>query len=387
MSGYVRDDFMSTSKPKRSKKVRIGVCGGGFGCQFQWHLDPDCQVAAVADSRPDRLQRLQETYRCDTAYRSFDELVADKSIEAVAVFTGAPDHVAHAVQAMKNGKHVVSAVPAAQSVDQCGQLLEAVRETGMTYMLAETSYYRSPAITARDFVRKGEFGNIFYTEAEYLHPGIENLWADKDGKRTWRYGRPPMFQGSHCTAYVVCVTGERLVSVSCIGIKGSDPAYSDNIYDNPFCNEFALFRTDRGNAFRVARTWEGAHMHAERAQWFGDKMSFFMESANGLPSVIVRQAGERGADDAGFATSKPVKEEFVQPEWWQTEALPESMRANTGHGGSHTLLTHEFVDSLMRERKPAMDVEVALAMASAACVAHDSAFKDGAQLEIPEFAL
>lgn len=387
MSSLVREDFMSTEKPKRGKKVLVGVCGGGFGCQFQWHLDPDCEVGAVADSDEDRLRRLQETYQCDTAYRSIDELVADKRLEAVAVFTGAPDHVRHATLAMKNGKHVVSAVPAAQSVDECSQLLDAVKETGMTYMLAETSYYRSPAVSARELVRGGEFGNIFYTEAEYLHPGIESLWFDKKGKRTWRYGRPPMYQGSHCTAYLICVTGERLSSVSCIGIRGSGAAYTENMYDNPFCNEFALFRTENGNAFRVARTWQGAHMHAERAQWFGEKMSFFMESANGLPSVVVRQAGESGTDDAGFALSKPVKEEFVQPEWWQCDALPEPMRINTGHGGSHVLLTHEFVDALMRDRTPAIDVEVATAMASAACVAHESALKDGRQLTIPEFSL
>ncbi|HYM13648.1 MAG TPA: hypothetical protein VEU62_23110, partial [Bryobacterales bacterium] len=48
--------------------VRIGIVGGNFGSSFQWHLHPECQVAAVCDIRPDRLQRLSEVYRCPNTY-------------------------------------------------------------------------------------------------------------------------------------------------------------------------------------------------------------------------------------------------------------------------------------------------------------------------------
>jgi hypothetical protein len=38
------------------KQVRIGVVGGNFGAQFQWHLHPNSKVTAVCDLRDDRLQ-------------------------------------------------------------------------------------------------------------------------------------------------------------------------------------------------------------------------------------------------------------------------------------------------------------------------------------------
>ena len=51
--------------PRRTPgKVRIGVVGGGFGAQFQWHLDPECEVCAVCDLRDAPLDRLSRTYRC-----------------------------------------------------------------------------------------------------------------------------------------------------------------------------------------------------------------------------------------------------------------------------------------------------------------------------------
>ena len=31
------------------KRLKIGVVGGGFGSSFQWHLHPNCNVAAVCD--------------------------------------------------------------------------------------------------------------------------------------------------------------------------------------------------------------------------------------------------------------------------------------------------------------------------------------------------
>jgi len=34
-----------------SKKIRMGVVGGGFGAAFHWHQDPNSVVEAVSDLR------------------------------------------------------------------------------------------------------------------------------------------------------------------------------------------------------------------------------------------------------------------------------------------------------------------------------------------------
>ena len=110
-----------------------------------------------------------------------------------------------------------------------------------------------------------------------------------------------------------------------------------------------------------------------------------MKGADGRPPVLVEQQGKKGADDAGFSVDEVSSREFKQQEWWRSEALPEPMRVKTGHDGSHPLLTHEFVDALMRNRRPAIDIELALAMTAPAIVAHESAVQNGRQLEIPEY--
>lgn len=362
------------ASPASEKKIRIGVVGGGFGCSFYWHEHPSCTVAAVSDLRADRRDRLVKTYHCDTVYESLERLVLDKTLDAVAVFTGAPDHVRHCVAVMNTDKHVISAVPAAMSLDECQTLIETKERTGKTYMMAETSYYRQEAITARQWFNDGKFGNIFYIETEYhhdhTHDGPRLLFYK--GQRTWRYGFPPMHYPTHSLAFITGITGERLRDVMCIGHKPKDsPIYDDNVYNNPFCNSTALYKTNKGNAVRHSEFRHVAAGTCERAQWYGDEMSFFMPTPNGAPATICHRG------------NRP--EPYDQPMHWKTDMLPEPLRHSSGHGGSHTFLTHEFVSALVENRKPSVDVYEAVAYTAPGIVAHQSALKGGEQLPIPDF--
>jgi predicted dehydrogenase len=343
-------------------------------------------VQAVSDLQPERREALKNTYQCDKAYDSLEELIKDKNIDAVAVFTGGPDHVRHSVACLKAGKHVICAVPAAMTLEDCYLLKETVEQTGLTYMMAETSYYHQAMISARQWYKEGKFGEIYYTEAEYLHAGMEHvLWYDKDGKPTWRHGLPPMLYPTHCTAFLVGLTGERLTEVTCLGWGDNDPINFPNAYNNPFWNETAFFKTNKGHPFRVSVNWRGAFGGCERAQWYGTKMSFFEPHPNGIGPVIRRVSGAMEKDSGGFERAAAEFEKYEQPEWWKTDMLPEPLRVDSGHEGSHTFLTHEFIDALINERKPAIDVYEALAYTAPGIVAHQSALKGGETLKIPSF--
>jgi predicted dehydrogenase len=271
------------------------------------------------------------------------------------------------------------------SIAECEELVDTVKKTGLTYMMAETSYYHQSVISARKFLEKGDFGEVFYTEAEYHHPGLEVLYWEKDGTRTWRHGFPPMHYPTHCTAYLVGVTGERLTEVTCLGWGDDSPLLKDNGYQNPFWSETALFKTDQGHAFRVAVYWKASVGGCERGQWIGTKMSFYDPHPNGLGPAIVRSAARQEKDDAGFDRELPQLESYAQPQWWQTDMLPEPLRHASGHDGSHTFLTHEFIDALVRQRRPAIDVDEAIAYTVPGIVAHQSALRGGQQMRIPVF--
>ncbi|MDA1315291.1 MAG: hypothetical protein O2968_18325 [Acidobacteria bacterium] len=73
------------------------------------------------------------------------------------------------------------------------------------------------------------------------------------------------------------------------------------------------------------------------------------------------------------------------PDYWDAAMLPEPMRVASGHGGSHTFLSAEFINALVEDREPVIDVYESLAMTVPGIVGHQSALKDGEQMRVPRF--
>ena len=65
-------------------------------------------------------------------------------------------------------------------------------------------------------------------------------------------------------------------------------------------------------------------------------------------------------------------------------SLPNSVDAG-GHGGSHGRLTDEFITAILLDRKPLIDIHMALNLTVAGIVAHQSALKNGEWMKIPQF--
>ena len=367
-----------------NRKIRMGIVGGRFGASFYFHEHPNCIVEAVSDLRTDRRERLMKVYQCGKSYQSLERLLQDSQVDAVFLATPAPDHARHVLATLDAGKHVLCAVPAALTLEECDQLRNAVERTGLTYMMAETSTYQQSTISVKKFYQDGAFGQIFSAAAEYNHPGLEVLFFE-DGKPTWRHGFPPLKYPTHCTAFLIAVTGERLASVSSMGWGDNSPLLQNNPYNNPFWNGTAFFQTDKGHPFRVEVNWKGALRGVERGEWRGDKMSFFSAQQHGKAATIVRVAEQLGQDDAGFQLQSNSVETYNQPAWWKTAMLPEPLRHNSGHDGSHTFITHEFIDSLVNNRRPEVNIYEAIAYTAPGIVAHESALKGGEPLKIPSF--
>ncbi|MGA3326378.1 MAG: Gfo/Idh/MocA family oxidoreductase [Terriglobia bacterium] len=369
------------------KVVRIGVVGGNFGAEFQWHLDPNCKVTAVCDLREDRLDRLVQHYGLAARYKDFRQFLKHPELDAVAIFTPAPLHVWMVTEAMKVGKHAISAVPAGMSEEELELLLETVQKTGMKYMMAETSYYRPQVITCREWARQGKFGTIFYTEAEYHHEGLITLMTDERGFPTWRYGFPPMHYPTHSVGIVVPITGERLAEVEAIGWGDGHPILATNEYGNPFWNTTGFFKTSGGHSSRISVFWHVATGGTERGGIYGDRMSYIMERPEGSPDTVVQisREGKTAIDANGYPEGVVKSEAYPEPTHW--EILPPAMRVKTGHGGSHTFLTHEFISSIVEDRWPAVNVYEAIAYTLPGIVAHQSALRGGEHLKIKDYGV
>ena len=390
-----------------TKPVRIGVVGGGFGAAFQWHLHPHCQVTAVCDLREERLQKLKRVYQAGAGYKEYQAFLKHPELDAVALFTPAPFHVKMAVEALKLGKHVISAVPAAMSVQEAEELLSVVKQTGRKYMMAETSRYRQEILTCIDWAREGRFGEIFYSEAEYHHTGLApyaygssfdcqtcdfirsvdqvNRDAQPAGKLvpTWAHGYPPMLYPTHCTGMIIPVTGERLTEVTAHGWGNDHEMLKQNYYNNnPFFHTVALFKTSKGRCARISIGWHIAAGGTERAVFYGDKLSYIMSRPEGSPNTVVEQKPDPKSP-FGLYAGLTESRAYEQPN--HLDRLPEPLRVPSGHGNSHTFITHEFISAIIEDRQPEVNVWEAIAYTMPGVIAHRSALEGGTCLKIPDY--
>jgi predicted dehydrogenase len=346
-------------QPVSERKVRVGIVGYGvcrFGAKFSFQDHPNVDVVAVSDLFPDRCAALAKECRCEKTYPSLEELVKDDHIEAVFVATDAPSHARHCIEVLKHGKHVASAVPAVWgSLEEADGLYEAVKRSGLNYMMFETSSYRADCYAMRQIYRVGGFGRLIFSEGEYYHFHSHQIGSYRD----WRVGSIPLWYPTHSTAYYVGITDKPFTSVSCTGSNAGFDSFKlgANRYNNPFSDEIALFETAEGGTSRMLMCKGVYGKISETGRVFGEKG--WME----------------GLTYHGSMKELPTIER---------SPLPPRVKPG-GHGGSHGQLMNEFILSIIEKRKPLVDVAQALNMTVGGIIAHQSALKDGERLKVPQY--
>ncbi len=345
-------------QPVSDRKVRVGIVGYGvcqFGAAFSFQDHPNVEIVAVSDLVEERRAGLAKACRCAKTYTSLEELVKDDRIEAVFVATDAPSHARHCIEVLKHGKHVASAVPAVYgSIEEADQLFQAVRSSGLKYMMFETSCFHEDLYAMRQLYGAGLLGKVVFAEGEYYHYMEQPIPSYKD----WRVGLPPQWYPTHSNAYYVGIGSGRFTEVSCMGMPSavSHLRPENNRYKNPFGTEIALFRTSEGGSARMAVSWDTPGHEGEMGRVRGQKGAVY-GSYQGLAKDLPR-------------LKRPP--------------LPPRVEAG-GHGGSHGYLMNEFITAILVDRTPLVNIEWALNMTVAGVVAHQSALKGGELLKIPQY--
>jgi predicted dehydrogenase len=387
--------------------IKVGICGTGIFAQefiplFQAH--PGVAQVVLCDLDAEKLRARADKFAIRKTCPSLDEL-CQSDVDAIAIFSQNWMHGPQAVQALRSGKHVYSAVPSAITMPEITALVETVKQTGKIYMLGETSYYYPATIYCRQRFQKGDFGRIVYGEGEYYHDldhgGYQVLQArgGKDWKRT--AGSPPMFYPTHSTSLMVSVTGAHMTHVSCLGWKDqhADGLYRRGVnqWDNEFSNESALFRLSDGSMARMNEFRRIGHPGAVRMSLHGTEGSYeeqvkhqiwvtknfsaaedleellCIRSVSGIPATAA-QSSDPKAVHKGVSRIHPVGR------------LPkEYIGLENGHDGSHQFLVDDFINSCLTGELPPNHVWAAARYLVPGLIAHESALRGGELLEVPDF--
>src|SRR4051812_19848095 len=142
----------------QNKTINIAIVGLGFGAEFipiyQRHKQANMYAICQRDEK--KLNEVGDAFDIEKRYTNFDELLLDPQVDAVHINTPIQNHAEQSIKALRAGKHVACTVPMATTVEECRQIVEAVNETGLTYMMMETVVYSREFLFVKELYEKGE---------------------------------------------------------------------------------------------------------------------------------------------------------------------------------------------------------------------------------------
>ena len=291
---------------------------------------PDCRLAHLCDIHPAALERGASESGVTATSNHIDEVLADPEVDAVALFTPAPLHGEQSAAALRAGKHVLSAVPAAVTEAGCRDIVVAARESGCTYMMAENWLYEPSVLKARALFTSGKLGTLFYGEAEYLHH-TESLWFTPDNRPTWRHTLAPMLYPTHGLGPYLHMTGDRFTEVTAQQVSGREPPGAD---PGRAWLELAVLRSEQGCLFKLMNTFCNAHPGGHYLSFYGDQGSF--ETARGQQARFVARYWSLGATPREMA-----EETCAYP------PLPDYVQDMGSHAGPAVRIIDDFVQAII----------------------------------------
>jgi predicted dehydrogenase len=390
----------------------IGMVGAGqfadsFAPLFRRH--PLIDEIWVTDLRPERADRLVSLYGLAGTIGSFEDMLADPRIDAIALFTQRWTHGELAVRALRADKHVYSTVPMGIRVEEIGAIIDAVTASGRIYMMGETSFYNPATVLARQRNADGRFGTLFYAEGDYVHDmdlGFYDAYRFSGGdqwKRTASY--PPLLYPTHSIGGVLGAWDTHVTKAVGVGIHdGRGDGVFDrtvSMFDNDVSNATALFEVAGGGSFRTnefRRVGYPSHIRESRFRFFGTEASFeqvataaFWYTRDGVQDVsaMVETTATLGVGDPQLAHISPdLRPAFVSgyAPVHDRARIPAALATMpNGHEGSHHFLVDDFATAVISGIQPPVNAWRAARFTVPGIIAHKSVRLDGERLDVPDF--
>ncbi|MCR4573753.1 MAG: Gfo/Idh/MocA family oxidoreductase [Lentisphaeria bacterium] len=392
-------------------KLNIAFIGcGDFARNFVplFKLHPLVEKVYVCDLLAQRAEEYSKKFEVETV-ANFDEVLNRRDINCVAIFAQRHLHGPLVLKALSAGKHVYSAVPMASEVEECAEIVEKVKETGLTYMMGETCYYYPCSMYCRCKHEEGFFGKFVYGEAQYHHDISHfpaNFLADKRSA-----GVPPFFYPTHSTAMLLAAANSYCTRVVAFGYEDqeADGIYEKGVnqWDNVFSNSYSLMKLANGGTARINECRRIGYKAPSSyvSSFYGTKGAYQFSNAQ----HILTRLTEKGVDLQDVSddvnpyemTKHKCEPDFklkVANHQWQWngfspvqkreyDRLPESFKrqgAVNGHMASHQLLVDDFCTAAFFGKLPIVNAWQAARWTIPGLLAHQSTLKDGEAIAVPD---
>ena len=368
-----------------TRKINVAMVGLGFGAEFIpiYQKHPNANVYAICQRNVEKMNKVGDHFQIDKRFTNYDDVLRDPNVDFVHINSPIPDHALMSIAALKAGKHVMSTVPMATTIEECKHICELVKSTGLKYMMAETVVYSREFLFVREMYQKGELGKIQYLAAS--HP------QDMDGWPDYWERMIPMHYATHVVSPCLGLLDKRAEYVSCFGsgtVRDDIQQKSGNSFSVESCH---IKIKDSDVACHIWRfLYDTARQYRESIDVYGTKKSFEWSLVEG-DQHIIHTAKKPEHEIASRVTVPDYAHLLPEPIRQFTQSIQDaehlSFIQGGGHGGSHPHMVNEMVSALVENRDPWPNAVTSANWTCVGICAHQSALKGGEIVRLPEFTL
>ena len=410
--------MMTTYHDKPLRNLRVGVVGLGRGQAgiSGFTLVPGGYIAAICDINAARRERTlkylagkkaptPKVYG-DKGPEDWKRMCEDPDIDLIYNATPWQLHVPIALYAMEHGKHVVTEVPSAFTVEECWKLVETSERTQRHCMQLENCCYGENEMLAFNLVHLGLLGEISHGEGAYIHDlrtSNYNKWNEETGSGGywdyWRLRHNAVHGGNQYPTHglgPICLDmdinrGDRfdfLVSVDSKqagfeevgkGLHSDDPWRSGLKVKMGDMNT-SIIKTVMGRTIMVQHNVGTAHPYS--------RLNLIQGTRGVLQDYPLRIAIEeslgKGAHGFDEKKTQEIRQKYKHPLWKTRDEIAKRMPV-TGHGGMDFLMILRL--SFCLQNGLPLDMNV-YDLASWCCLCElteKSADNRGRSMDIPDF--
>jgi predicted dehydrogenase len=235
---------MSAAAHPPDRPVHVGVVGLGYwGPNLARNFDaiPGCALRWCCDASAEARERVAARFPGASMAADLDELLADPSLDAIALATPVPTHAELSVRVLESGKHCFVEKPLAQSVADAERAVATAQDAARLLMVGHLLEYHPGVERLKQLVDSGDLGErIYYIYGNRLNLG--KLRADENA--LWSLG-------AHDVSVVLRLAGEEPWEV----VAHGESYVRDGVEDVVFC--FMRFRS--GISAHLQLSWLDPH--------------------------------------------------------------------------------------------------------------------------------
>ena len=383
------------------KPIRIGIVGLGPRGRLSWMKNllriETCCVTALCD-RVDALvaQAYREAGDPDIAcFTDYEEMLEKADVDAVAIVTAPHDQPDLICRAMDAGKHAACEVSLTYDMDDLWRVVVAVERSGLKFQMAEQVMYHPFVKAWRRLVREGELGHVIFAQGQYLHGMTpDRFWVDSETgeridldaaadhpraakSRMWNWFPHPILYMATDLGPILTVLDDRVTRVTCMGTR-TQSYYYEGIPASDI--EVALMHTEKDTIVRMAVGFTYATPR-DHHWWHLEGTKGKVETARSAEIY----GGPRGVDTPKIWLESSGEESMREAEWkFSPDDLPEAARGS-GHGNMDYFALSSFLDAILDDSDPPLNVYRSAELTAPAIVAVQSVEQGNACLEVPDF--